>query len=416
MAIVAIMLTYGVVSGIRGIVGLTASSEDGKMEPAKIVLDKKSVRKLLEPVTLANLERKAIRIINDNKEFEVITTLNPDLQTFIHKKLDVKNSRYIGIVTMDPVTGKVLSMVSLDKKNPKGNPCVENQFPAASIFKIIAAAAAIETCDFKENKKLSYNGRNHTLYKSQLKEKINRYTNTITFEKAFAKSVNPVFGKLGYHYLGKGALLKYASGFGFNEPIDFELSLSTSRMPITDKPYNWAEIASGFNQDTTITPLHGALIASVITNGGKLMEPFIIDKIETREGHTVYSGRPTPIKQTVTSETAKTMQNLMKATINSGTLRKSFRGYTRDRVLSKLAIGGKTGSIDTDHHEVRLDWFVGYANEKNGEGRLAISVLVAHEKFIGIRAGQYARMIMKEYFKHYFADKESQDTSKDTKS
>ena len=158
-------------------------------------------------------------------------------------------------------------------------------------------------------------------------------------------------------------------------------------MPISDKPYNWAEVASGFNDKTTLTPIHGALIAGVISNGGKLMEPYVIERILNEEGESIYEGEPVPIRQAVSGNTTKIMRKLMTATVKSGTLKKSFRGYTRDSVLSKLSIGGKTGSIDTDNHEVRLDWFVGYANEKKGSGHIVVSVLVAHEKFIGIRGG-----------------------------
>ena len=83
-------------------------------------------------------------------------------------------------------------------------------------------------------------------------------------KNAFAKSVNPVFGKLGALYLGKDGLESYARAFGFNHPINFEISLSPSETVITDEPYQWAEIASGFNRQTKMSPVHGALIAATI--------------------------------------------------------------------------------------------------------------------------------------------------------
>jgi membrane carboxypeptidase/penicillin-binding protein len=97
----------------------------------------------------------------------------------------------------------------------------------------------------------------------------------------------------------------------------------------------------------------------------------------------------------------------MAETVKSGTLKRSFRGYQKDRILSRLDIGGKTGSIDNSTHDTRIDWFVGYAREKNGAGELAVSVIVAHEDHIGIKSGQYARMIIKQYFQNYFANKEN---------
>ncbi len=77
------------------------------------------------------------------------------------------------------------------------------------------------------------------------------------------------------------------------------------------------------------------------------------------------------------------------------------------KILSKLNIGGKSGSIDNKAHDARYDWFVGFAEEKDGHEKLVISVIVAHEKYIGIRASHYARMAMKQYFRNYFAKKGS---------
>jgi len=93
----------------------------------------------------------------------------------------------------------------------------------------------------------------------------------------------------------------------------------------------------------------------------------------------------------------------MQTTISSGTSRKSFRGYRRDSILSHLQIGGKTGSINNRTHDQRFDWFVGFAKGRQGESKLAIAVLVAHQNYIGIRASRYARMAMKYYFQNYLA-------------
>ena len=88
--------------------------------------------------------------------------------------------------------------------------------------------------------------------------------------------------------------------------------------------------------------------------------------------------------------------------MRSGTARKTFRGVKRDRVLSRLTIGGKTGSIFNRKHDLRFDWFVGFAEENDGDKKLAIAVVVAHEEYIGIRAGEYARLAIRKHFQDYF--------------
>ncbi|HSM74582.1 MAG TPA: penicillin-binding transpeptidase domain-containing protein, partial [Desulfobacterales bacterium] len=279
----------------------------------------------------------------------------------------------------------------------------ENDFPAASIFKIVTAAAAVEKLGFRPGSSLSFNGGKHTLYKSQLKDQQNRYTRYITLRDAFAQSVNPVFGKLGARTLGKDALRQYAEAFGFNRPIDFEIPLAPSTVSFSEEPYQWAEIASGFNRQTIISPLHGALLAATLLNGGQMVAPTVVDRISDASGRTLYHRQHQPLSRAISPAASKIVNTLMEATVHGGTSRKVFQGHQRHRVLSQLNIGGKTGSISNRSNELRFDWFVGFAEEKNGAEKIAISVVVAHEEYIGTRAGQYARLVIERFFGDYFS-------------
>jgi peptidoglycan glycosyltransferase len=369
--------------------------------------DKKKVQTMLNGVSFVNLKNKSFDFVSNGHKYKIETSLDIELQNYLLSKLNTSTARYIGIVAMDPVTGKILSMVSFNKKNPTDNPCLDNRFPAASIFKIVTASAAIEKYGFTSNHVFSYNGMKHTLYKSQLKDRKNRYTNRVTFKDAFAQSVNPVFGKIGYLYLGKDTLEEYAKAFGFNQDINFEIIVDPSCVALTDKPYQWAEIASGFNNQTKMTPLHGAMMASAVVNQGQLLEPTIVDRIVNENGRIIYQGKLTPMSRAIDANASQTLNLLMENTIKRGTGRKAFRRYRRDKILSKLNIGGKTGSIDNRIHDARYDWFVGFAEEKNGEKKIAVSVIVTHEKYIGLRATYYARIAMKKYFNDVFAKNEN---------
>jgi penicillin-binding protein A len=365
------------------------------------LIDKSNARDLLKSISFVNLKNKSFDFFSDGRKFRIDTSLDMELQEFLIKKLDLDTSRYIGIVCMNPATGKVLSMVGFDKTDPSNNPCVDSIFPAASIFKIVTASAVVEKCGFQPGSKLSYNGRKHTLYKSQLKDRRNRYTNRITFRDSFAQSVNPVFGKIGAHYLGKNTLEKYAEAFDFNKNIDFEIEIAPSFVDLSDEPYQWAEVACGFNNKTKISPLHGAMMASAIINQGSIMEPTVVDQIVDEKGKIIYRNRLVTINQAITPKASNILNQLMATTIRSGTGKKAFRGYRKDKILSKLNIGGKTGSIDNKSHDARYDWFVGFAEQKDGPQKIAVSVIVAHEKYIGLRASYYARIAMKKYFLNY---------------
>lgn len=422
-ALLAIGGIYAVLGGVMGVAChyrpdgdkiAVGTGDPGKKDHLKS-MSKGQVKHLLAEHPFTNLIQKTFGLTHEGRNLKVETSLDIPLQSFLLSRLYTATSRHIAIIAMTPQTGRVKAMVSFDKNDAENNLCTENNFPAASVFKIVTAAAAIEKHNFKPNTVMRYNGKKYTLYKSQLKEKRNKWTRKITLKDSFAQSVNPVFGKLGALYLHKSDLLSYANAFGFNHDIDFEIPLPPSSMTISDDPYQWAEIASGFNRETRISPLHGALMASAVINDGRLIEPTIVDRIKDDNGSTLYQGKPTVVRQAINPGGAEAIHRLMTETIKSGTGRKVFRGYRRDKVLSRLDIGGKTGSIDNDSHDVRYDWFVGYAEEKNGTEKIVLSVVVGHEKYIGTRAAAYAKMAIKHYFKDYFAgiaEKHAKDKGK----
>ncbi len=365
-------------------------------------LDKSALRKIFLKIQCTNALENEYTLTAGEKTYMVGTSLNPSLQGFILNRIDRKNSRYFGFIAMDPNTGRILSMISYDKYDQVDDICPLPDFPAASLFKIVTAAAAIETCGYTSSTPVTYNGNKYSLYKSQLKDANNRYTRRLSFQKAFADSVNPVFGKIGATHLGGPTMASYAEAFGFNRRFDFEIPVQPSRIHINNDPYNWAEVACGFNRQTLISPLHAALMIAAILNNGRLMEPSVIDRISA-DNQTIYQRSSHEIMQVVRPDTAGTLQALLNETISSGTAARSFRGAKTDRILSKLNIGGKTGSINNNTAHIKYDWFTGFAKETHGSENLVVSVLVVHKDFIGIRAAQYARMAIKDYFEHYYA-------------
>ena len=415
LALVSVLL-YGGMTGLGGSAAWrrppAAEKPDGPEDskgPSKNhqQLQKQDLKALLGSQALSDLTRREITFSCDGTALKAATSIDLDLQQYMIGQMDWRSDRYtpryLGIVVMDPETGRILSMAGFDQENQLDNPCTTGRFPAASIFKIVTAAAAVETCDFTSDSRLTFNGRKYTLYKRQIKDRTTRYTNQISFKDSFAQSVNPVFGKIGALYLKKGPLAEYARSFGFNRSLDIEIPVAVSSVTLSDDPYQWAEVASGFNRETTLSPLHGAMLAAAVVNRGILIEPSLIQRVTDNRGQVLYVSRTTPIQQAMAPETAAVLMDLMKTTIRSGTCRKAFRGYTRDRVLSRLTIGGKTGSIYNKTREARFDWFVGFAAEKNGPGKIVLAVAVGHGKYIGTRASQYARRAMKEYFDGYFA-------------
>ena len=80
--------------------------------------DKKEVQAFLNGNSFANLAQKSFDSSINGRSYRVVTTLDMPLQQFMIKNLNTANARHIGIVAIEPATGRILSMVGFDRVNP----------------------------------------------------------------------------------------------------------------------------------------------------------------------------------------------------------------------------------------------------------------------------------------------------------
>lgn len=362
------------------------------------------VRELVNRVDILNTDQNHFFVDTPTESYTLHTRLDTRLQKEIIsalerlKQMERGKPQRIAMVAMDGQTGMIKAMAGFDLDNQEANPCTASAFPAASIFKIVTASAAIDSLGYSADTPVFFNGQKYTLYKRQLKESRNQYTSRISLARAFGESINPVFGKIGKNELGRESLDSYARAFGFNLVPETDLILETGQFAVTENEYHLAELGCGFNRDTRISPLFGAAMVTAVLNQGQVLVPRMLDRIELPDGTRVYTGKKQVYTTPIRPRTADAMITLMETTITKGTARKAFRGYTRDKVLSKLTIGGKTGSLYSTDRTVKYDWFVGFGQEKKSKKSLVISVMVGHRKYIGTRASTHARTMLKTYF------------------
>ncbi|MFH1139887.1 MAG: penicillin-binding transpeptidase domain-containing protein [Pseudomonadota bacterium] len=331
----------------------------------------------------------------------VRTTMDPELQTWAVDFIAKIKSQSAALVAMDPKSGAVLSMASHTDDGRPINMALSNSFPAASLFKIITAAAAVEKNQLSSGSTLAYDGRKHTLYKKHIAGNIDQGAHQVTLKDSFADSINTVFGKLGAFSLGPKELESFAQRFHFNQPIKFEMPVQESKFAAPDEedPFRLAELASGFNRTTKVSPLHGAMLASAIVNDGQLMEPTIVREVFDKDNRIFYTHQPVSLGRVVSERTVRELTKLMEATVIEGTGQKRFKDLQRHPVLSKLDIGGKSGSIDNDEGR-RVDWFVCFAKEKEGSGQsIALAAVVVHGEQMGLRSQEIIREAIIHYFK-----------------
>ena len=191
----------------------------------------------------------------------------------------------------------------------------------------------------------------------------------VDLEKAFAESCNAAFCSIG-DGLNRNSWRKLCESFYYNKSIPLEkMEQKSSRFTIDNKTaqgdVRQASIGQG---QTLVTPLQNILLVCASVNGGELMQPYVVDRIEDANGNTVSENTPKSLGKKMSEKEAKQLKKLMRGTVKGGTATTLYYG-------TPYKAGGKTGSAEfqngsTDSHA----WFVGYA-EKNGK-KLCVSVVV----------------------------------------
>lgn len=327
--------------------------------------------------------------------------LESQFQEKMQRTLNLWKPDHAAFVALDADTGRIITMVSFQREKSGENLNLVGTFPAASIFKVVTASAAIDSRKASSETVVPFNGGSHTLYKRNVNDQSrNRWTRFMTMRDAFARSVNTWFGKLGLFYVGPQKLLDYAEKFQFNKPIraDIPVDVGIARIAPED-PWSVVTAASGFTRDNTMSPLHGALIAAAVANDGVMMEPYIVESLSDTEGNIIYQALPREEAKIMAPASAAELRELMRETIRSGTSRKSFRSVVRRRGFDDVEMGGKTGSLTGTNPKGKCDWFVGYARF-NGR-KVAVAALTVNEKKWRVKSSQLASEFFADYVRHY---------------
>lgn len=368
-------------------------------------MDKKELAALLgdQRLTSNHLKLDSFPVAAGDKQFNMHFTLDKDLQEKIEALYERYDPAYAAFVAIDPETGKILAMVDHSSEGHKGNLALKATFPAASVFKVVTSAAALGEGKIAPNARFAVNGRYTTLYKSNLKDTVNRWTRFISIEEAFAKSVNTVFGKIAMKRVGPEAMQRYANAFGFNQHLDFEMPMEMGSAVIpTDDEYGLAESGSGYTRRQTLNPIQGAMIAASIINGGRMPAPYVVDSVTDASGTPVYEVDPHhELSRPVDAETARSLAMIMEHTVTRGTARKEYRDYNHHPLLSKLFIGAKTGSLSGTEPAGKYDWFVGFAQSSaNPKKKIAYASMIVNRKYWKVKSSHIAREAIIQHFKN----------------
>ena len=333
----------------------------------------------------------------------VVTTLEPKLQTIASEAL---GNRRGAVIAMEPETGKILAMVSKPAFDPNRiseqwadlvqgdqsearllNRVTQGLYPPGSTFKIITALEYMrEHPGVYKDITFSCTG----IYEYE-NNKIQCYHKTAhgeeSFMQAFADSCNGAFASIG-PTLDLEGLKNLSEQLLFNreQPLSLPYSKSVFRME-ADAP-TWEILQTSIGQGNTLmTPMHNLMLISAVANGGMLMEPYLIDHVETEDGEIVKKFMPVQYGELMVANESKALKELLELVVTEGT-GSALR-------TDAYSAAGKTGSAEFDKQRETHAWFVGYAPAE--DPKIAVCVLVEE----GGSGGQTAAPIARKLFDAY---------------
>ena len=158
-----------------------------------------------------------------------------------------------------------------------------------------------------------------------------------TLTQGLMNSCNPVFMTLGDR-LGPANFYKYFKSFGLTAATGIDLPGESAGMYHTDEDMTSLDLAvSSFGQSFTVTPIQMITAFAAATNGGYLVQPYIVDKVTDHNGNIVKNHQTVIRRQVVSAETSKKVCAMLEATANKG-------GTASNVYLSGYRIGAKTGT------------------------------------------------------------------------
>lgn len=362
---------------------------------------------------------KALFTGEENKGASIETSINSKLQTLGSQLMQGKDG---AIVAIEPSTGRILAMVSSpsydpndlaahntgessaaysalanETSNPMLNRAISELYPPGSTFKTVVAAAALESGKYHLDSQIpagaSYTLPNTNTQLTNSSVQGGGTNGTISLEDAMAYSSNTAFAQLGVA-LGDKTVDDMAKKLGYGSSITIDGSEATglpmrsvaSRFP-SDVSNDRLALASIGQGDTQSTPLQAAMIAAAVANGGKLMQPTLVDRVRFSDLSILPDTKPRVMSKPFSEETANQLTTAMRAVVTKENQNLDIPG---------IPVAAKTGTAQIGVGNSSIDgWTIGFAPAD--KPTIAIAVVVHNVDLYGsLTAGPIMTQMLKE--------------------
>jgi cell division protein FtsI/penicillin-binding protein 2 len=261
---------------------------------------------------------------------------------------------------------------------------------------VVSAAALVSVGGLSGATRTCYHGGVSSVLPDNLVDipAIDGRCETLAF--GIGKSQNAILAKLASRHLTTETLARVGQAFAFGQAIPFDLPVEPSHLDVPTDGLEFARTAAGF-WHSTLSPMHGALLAAAIANHGEMPAPTLVDRAFDAQGHEVPLALPSAgPRRVVTLDAAREVGRMMELTTRIGTAKATFRDKRGNRYLP-VEVAGKTGTLSaqTDQGYLGYSWFVGYAPADHPS--IAFAVVLGNPPQWRIKATYVARRIVTEY-------------------
>ncbi|WP_192894207.1 penicillin-binding protein [Lysinibacillus composti] len=287
---------------------------------------------------------------------KTIQSFLEDAMTGVYEEYDPES---MVAVVADPKTGEILAMTQRPTFDPDTRVGLDNNWlnevtqmviEPGSTMKVFTLSAAIETGNWHPN--AIYQSGQYTILDSTIRDHNYVGWGPITYLEGFQRSSNTAIAYM-LEQMGDKTLIKYLDRFGFGQKTGIDLPGEVTGTILTTYPIN--RVTTAYGQGSTVTPIQLVQGMTAIANDGKMMQPFLIDKIvDSNTGEVIKDNEPVVKGEPVSAETAKQVREILASTVTSEA------GTAKNFKVEGYEVAGKTGTA-----QISRSNGAGYLDGKN---------------------------------------------------